>query len=526
MNKKYIVGGVVFWLGMSGYMGLRILESYTEDAVVAALSAVPAQVQEVRFSLLDKSLKLKGVDFEIPDQQVQRKGTIESVEVKNFNRKILFVLPKMPEYDADSLPQVADQITVKGFSEHIHAGYTKMSFDIGSVAIKDWRQRLGLVFDQYSRKGVGEAFYEELFRCRIEELRAEGVKFQIEKPDLNGPLQISMRSLDVPGGIRPPRGMDKVPPFSLTMEDISFSHGKEVGGVARAECRDIRLPDPADIIRLQELSSARKNGMVFSLEKLLEELQSCYKDTAPITSLSFQDARIKTLGSNESTTLKSFSYSSMRKKNSFQDSLNVSQLHLPLYQMGETEKVVQRFSPNGVTVSFDVASEIDAQKSSARAGFSADGLGSMEVQARLSGDFLSLKQEALRGSISGKHPMEMLKDIQIEYAAVRFNDSGMAALLLALAAEESGQDARNILRMAGNEAGRLRMDSHPLVARLGSTMMEQLRRPGECNVEFTPEKAMSIQEATMKFLFQPSSFPLKIASSPGEKGILEYPVLP
>ena len=33
MNKKYIVGGLVFWAGLSGYMGLRILESYTEDAV-------------------------------------------------------------------------------------------------------------------------------------------------------------------------------------------------------------------------------------------------------------------------------------------------------------------------------------------------------------------------------------------------------------------------------------------------------------------------------------------------------------
>ena len=33
MNKKYIVGGLIFWVGVSGYMGLRILESYTEDAV-------------------------------------------------------------------------------------------------------------------------------------------------------------------------------------------------------------------------------------------------------------------------------------------------------------------------------------------------------------------------------------------------------------------------------------------------------------------------------------------------------------
>ena len=62
MNKKYIVGGLIFWAGVSGYMGLRILESYTEDAVFAALSAVPAQAQELRYYFISNTIPLKGVE--------------------------------------------------------------------------------------------------------------------------------------------------------------------------------------------------------------------------------------------------------------------------------------------------------------------------------------------------------------------------------------------------------------------------------------------------------------------------------
>ena len=51
MNKKFIIAGVMFWASLSGYMGLRVLESYTEDAVYAVLSVIPAQAQEIRYSL-------------------------------------------------------------------------------------------------------------------------------------------------------------------------------------------------------------------------------------------------------------------------------------------------------------------------------------------------------------------------------------------------------------------------------------------------------------------------------------------
>ena len=95
MNKKYIAGGLIFWAGLSGYMGLRILESYTEDAVYAALSAVPAQAGEIRYSFLSNTLSLKGVEYELPDDEIMHKGTIESVEVTGFNRKCMFVKPKM-----------------------------------------------------------------------------------------------------------------------------------------------------------------------------------------------------------------------------------------------------------------------------------------------------------------------------------------------------------------------------------------------------------------------------------------------
>ena len=230
MNKKYIVGGLIFWAGVSGYMGLRILESYTEDAVFAALSAVPAQAAEIRYSFLSNTLALKGVEYELPDDRIMHKGTIESVEVKGFNRKCVYVKPDMPAYHADTLPVVAESVTARGIVDNIHVAQTRVEQKIDEVQIRGWRQRLGMLLDQHSQHRGEASFFEELFRCSLEGFDVGRISTTILAPDA-APVNVTVDSVSLPDGLRAPRGEEKVAPASVRISGIRFAGHQFFGGL-------------------------------------------------------------------------------------------------------------------------------------------------------------------------------------------------------------------------------------------------------------------------------------------------------
>ena len=200
MNKKYIVGGIIFWAGLSGYMGLRILESYTEDAVFAALSAVPAQAQEIRYSFLTNTLTLKGVEYELPDDTIMHKGSIERVDVTGFNRKCMFVKPDMPAYDPDTLPVVAESISASGITDRIHVGNVQAEQHISDVHIRGWYQRLGMFLDQHRQHNGEVSYYEELFRTRLDGMEVNNLTLTLTGPDMP-PATVSVDKIALSEGL-------------------------------------------------------------------------------------------------------------------------------------------------------------------------------------------------------------------------------------------------------------------------------------------------------------------------------------
>ncbi len=313
MRKQFIIGGLVFWASVSGYMGLRVLESYTEDAVYAVLSVVPAQAQEIRYNFLTDDLRVTGIEYEIPHDTVVHKGFIESVEISKFHRKIMYVKPQMPPYDADDLPRVGEDFKIRGIVDRIHEGQSVLETRIGEVDMTSWYQRVGMVLDHFARKGVGEAFFEELFRTRVEALSASQLEMTLSDPSMGAPLSLRADQLTVPGGISAPRGTDKTTPVNMILERAAFAQGDVSASVGRIDVLGLRAPEPDKLARLAELSRAVREGKAeASPEVLLRTLESSWDKFAPFGSVSLQNVIVRS-GKDAQPVTSSVSYTAERE---------------------------------------------------------------------------------------------------------------------------------------------------------------------------------------------------------------------
>ncbi len=523
MNKKVVVTGLlVFWTGIAAYMGMRILESYAEDAVQASLSAIPAKVEEIKFSLLDKSLKLKGLSFEIPDEKIQRKGAIDEIEVKGFNRKILYVLPKTEAYTPESLPKVADAVSVKGFSETSHMGYQIVTRRIGNVNIVNWYQRLGLVFDQYSRYGVGEKFFEELFRCRMDELSFTTAEMSI-KPDASSlPFTFRMAEGSVPGGVRPPKAGTLVSPISLRLKDMTFTGADFTGVLDAFEVRDVLPPEPKEFAQLMEYIRANaENADDDDMERFKEILAPAYKDSLPLASVSLSGGTFKK--GDISVRAGSAFFSNTRNSGVETYVLKVKALHIPVEAMNGYADTVKRFAPNGVELSLDATNRYDGAMMSGTAEYILNDLGKLHVTGELAGDVNVLQ------FIS---PEDMLVDAQavLSQVAVKkfsldYEDQGLLPLSFALLADGNGELFGYVIFLLKQQIDAIRGNGGVFCSKLADTLEEQLKAPGTVHFSFEAEKPIPLLRLGMSLCTEGAEFPVTLFSTPGSKALDSYPIL-
>lgn len=520
MNKKFIIGGIMFWAGLSGYMGLRVLESYTEDAVYAVLSVIPAQAQEIRYSFLDDSLRLKGVEYEIPDEKVVHKGSIESVEVTKFHRKIMYVKPVMPPYDADELPRVGETFKFTGIVDRIHEGNTVVESRIDSVEMKGWYQRVGMVLDRLARKGAGAEFFEELFRTRIDELKASQIDVSVVAPSLEAPVRMHIDQIDVPGGIRAPRGEEKNTPVHLVLDRLTFGQKEASASVGRLELRALRAPQPEQLGRLVELARAIREGRKETAE-LSALLVESYEKFPPFGLFSLYDLRVKPDNASEPLTVSSASYALTYEGDGYTDSLKCKDLHVRPETFGDLSGVVKRFAPDGIRLDVTSDSQCNSKTLSTKVSYDLPGLGRFEGASDMAGDFISLKKFSLLGELVDFAPQSLLEKVQINRISARYADSGLMGLGLAAAAQELGVTPEQLVAEARATADAMAKDSNSVLAQLGKVLQEQLQHPGEVSLEMVPKECMSIGKLAETLFVSPQDFPLTVTSRPGQKALFE-----
>ncbi|WP_273523888.1 hypothetical protein [Mailhella massiliensis] len=544
MNKKYIAGGLVFWAGLSGYMGLRILESYTEDAVFAALSAVPAQAQEIRYSFLNNTLSLKGVEYELPDDSVMHKGTIESVEVKGFNRKCMFVKPSMPPYDADTLPIVAESISATGIVDKVHVGNTQMEQRIADVQVNGWYQRLGMLLDQRSRHKGEASFFEELYRCRLDGLEVNDVRSVISDPELPVPVKIDMEKAALARGIAAPRGEARVSPLSLYVTGVRFSGDRFSGSLQRMDVKDVLLPSPelmAELVAMQNAGKASEEAAAAEpagaaadenaalsqeerLEAALAGLYEYYVKNLPVSLFGLQGLKVSLSEGADAMgiAVNGFSYTLAREgEDATKSTTDLSRLHLTLPEKGEPLLAVfSRYAPEGFVLNMKAGIRTGKNDIVSTARYELEGLGELEGECVYSGDLAAL--EAMPLLLSEDAYLEAVQKLQLKKLYADYKDSGLLPLALEVFALENSRAPEEYATMAVQIGSELERVPGKMFAELGKLMREQFTAPGEMSVAFTSETPVSFMELLSTALMDPASLPFTFGSTPGTKPLAEY----
>lgn len=535
MNKKYIVGGLIFWAGMSGYMGLRILESYTEDAVFAALSAVPAQAQQIRYSFLSNTLTLKGVEYEIPDDRIMHKGTIENVEVKGFNRKCMFVKPDMPAYDPDALPVVAESITATGIVDNVHVAHTKSEQRIEKVQISGWHQRLGMLLDQRSQHGGEASFFEELFRCRLDGLEISNVTSVISEPG-RSPMHLGVAGISLPGGMRAPRGTEKVAPVNLAVSGMFFGSIECSGGLQKLELKDVLLPEPAvlaDILRLnRELSEPDGEERFDDADEefiagAYALLQKNYEEKLPLARMTAQGGTFvaQNIAESEkpfaSVSLNSFDYAlSLSADGALRNTSSLAGLKVQL-PGSFAAKIISRYAPDGLVLNAKSESVTSDAEASARARYEFEGLGVLEGDMDILGDMRALQTIMLDGEPSGSLD-ELMQSVRLKSMNAVYRDSGLLPMLVEIMARWKFTTPEELLQQTDGMLKFFEQSPERPMKEFCRAVSEQLAVPGEFRMTVDPEKPVNAAELFDLASINPDALPVSFSSKPGSRALKDY----
>ena len=546
MNKKYIIGGLVFWAGLSGYMGLRILESYTEDAVFAALSAVPAEAQEIRYSFLTNTLRLKGVEYELPDEKIMHKGSIESVEVTGFNRKCMFVKPDMPAYDPDTLPIVAESIHAEGIVDRIHVDKTQVEQRISDVQIRGWYQRLGMFLDQHRQHNGELSYYEELYRYRLDGMDVNNVTLTITEPD-TPPLNAAIDKMALSDGVRAPRIDEKVTPVSLYLSGVRFSgedgsDGKISGGVQRLEVRDLLLPDPAVMVELAGIGKvldaadpeSEADSMAFEnqLTRLVTLLQQNYEKRVPFSRMGVQGLRLELAGSGGPEEqsgrnvavigVNGFDYAqALTAEGNVRSTASLDGLKIDAPVLTE-DAIIMRYAPDGFVLNVNGESLSGDELIEGKARYELKGLGVLEGDMALTGDIKALQNWSGAGGALDSDPAELMQNVQLKNLNLAYRDSGLLAMSVELLAREDGRTPDELLAEFSQMLAMTSQFPNRAARQLGAALTEQLATPGEFAMNLVPSAPLSIMELFTMAMMGSDDLPVTFSSKPGAKALKDY----
>lgn len=539
MNRKYAIGVLVLLCaGAAGWFGMRTVEKTTEQAVAEALASVPAQAREIRYSLLENTLTLKGVTYEFSGGDILRRGSVDSVEVKGFNRKYVFTKSDAP-YRADDLPLVAEAIAATGIVDSMQMDGTKVEQRVEKVRLTGWYQRLGTLLTLNAQNRGDEAFFEELYRCRIDGMEIDGVSMALSEADAPS-ARIGVEEISFPDGMRAPRDGEKVAPVSVRFDGIHVS-GKDFSGALRKlEFRDVLAPDPdvlaaffrifgeGDNFEDDDLRYLAENKLISDIENLL--LKN-YENRVPISrmlaeggSLSLQDTP-EEQGAKPavfSMDMKSFDYRlSLTEEGAIRDATNLSGLKMNFPDSMEEADILSRYAPEGLILNVTSNSLLADDELSGKARYELEGLGVLEGSLDIVGDIRALQRAVLEGDPSGEVD-RLMQSVRLKGMNVICRDSGLLPMSVEIAARWSGSTVENELKELSALLQKMAQDKERPVRECGAALLEQLERPGEFVMTIAPERPMNFMEIIALASMNPDALPVTFGSRPGEKALTDY----
>ena len=538
MNKKYVIGGViVVCAGIAGWFGVRAVETQTEKAVAEALAVVPAEAREIKYSLLGNTLTLKGVTYKLSDEGFARKGSIESVEVKGFNRKYVFTKSDAA-YNPDSLPVVAESIAAAGLDDTVTLGETTVEQKADSVRLTGWYQRLGTLLSLHKEHKGEAAFFEELYRCRIDGMEASNVSITLSEEKMS-PVSLSVERIALVEGLRAPEAGEKVSPVSLGFFGLRGSGPDVSGALNTLEIRDIRMPEPelvAEFFKVSKRIDAVSEEDLFGAvgEQLFTEMDriigEAYRDNMPVGrifmeggSLNFQDTP-EEKGAEPavySVTMKSFDYRlSMTEQGASRYVTDLSGLKMTFPKTMEEADIISRYAPDGLTLNASSDSLLSREACSGKVRYEVEGLGSLEGDMALQGDLRGLMNAMTsgdRGELNGFMTSIRLKNVNLTY-----RDSGLLPMSVEIGARWSDSTVESELAELSMLLGKMAQEKERPVRELGEALRVMFENPGVMRMVIAPAQPMNFMEALTLASLTPDELPLTFSAEPGKKALRDY----
>ena len=538
MNKKYVIGGViVVCAGIAGWFGVRAVETQTEKAVAEALAVVPAEAREIKYSLLGNTLTLKGVTYKLSDEGFARKGSIDSVEVKGFNRKYVFTKSDAA-YNPDSLPVVAESIAAAGIDDTVTLGETTVEQKADSVRLTGWYQRLGTLLSLHKEHKGEAAFFEELYRCRIDGMEASNVSITLSEEKMS-PVSLSVERIALVEGLRAPEAGEKVSPVSLGFFGLRGSGPDVSGALKTLEIRDIRMPEPelvAEFFKVSKRIDAVSEDDLFGDvgEQLFTEMDriigEAYRDNMPVGrifmeggSLNFQDTPEEKGAAPAvySVAMKSFDYRlSMTEQGASRYVTDLSGLKMTVPKTMEEADIISRYAPDGLTLNASSDSLLSREACSGKVRYEVEGLGSLEGDMALQGDLRGLVNAMTsgdRGELNGFMSSIRLKNVNLTY-----RDSGLLPMSVEIGARWSDSTVESELAELSMLLGKMAQEKERPVRELGEALRVMFENPGVMRMVIAPAQPMNFMEALTLASLNPDELPLTFSAEPGKKALRDY----
>ncbi len=538
MNKKYVIGGViVVCAGIAGWFGVRAVETQTEKAVAEALAVVPAEAREIKYSLLGNTLTLKGVTYNLSDEGFARKGSIDSVEVKGFNRKYVFTKSDAA-YNPDSLPVVAESIAAAGIDDTVTLGETTVEQKADSVRLTGWYQRLGTLLSLHKEHKGEAAFFEELYRCRIDGMEASNVSITLSEEKMS-PVSLSVERIALVEGLRAPEAGEKVSPVSLGFFGLRGSGPDVSGALKTLEIRDIRMPEPelvAEFFKVSKRIDAVSEEDLFGDvgEQIFTEMDriigEAYRDNMPVGrifmeggSLNFQDTP-EGKGAEPavySVTMKSFDYRlSMTEQGASRYVTDLSGLKMTFPKTMEEADIISRYAPDGLTLNASSDSLVSREACSGKVRYEVEGLGSLEGDMALQGDLRGLMNAMTSDDRAGLN--EFMTSMRLKNVNLTYRDSGLLPMSVEIGARWSDSTVESELAELSMLLGKMAQEKERPVRELGEALRVMFENPGVMRMVIAPAQPMNFMEALTLASLNPDELPLTFSAEPGKKALRDY----
>lgn len=540
MNRKYAAGVlVVICAGAAAWFGMQTVERRTEEAVAESLASVSAKAGEIRYSFLQNTLTLKGVEYEFTDAGFERRGSIENVEVRGFNRRYVFTTSDAP-YDPDDLPVVAESITATGIVD-------KMTFDKTSVVeqkaqqahLTGWYQRLGTLLNLTREHRGEEAFFEELYRCRIDGMEVSAMSMKLVEPGMEA-VDLSVERAALLEGLRAPASGEKVSPVSLGFFGLRIAGRDFSGGLDTLELRDILVPEPAiiaEIVRTgKKLDAVDEDDLLGSagealFMKLDGLIRKAYEDKMPVGRLFMAGGTFTLQDTPEekgakpsvlSMAMKSLDYRlSVTEEGASRYVTNLSGLTMKFPDTMEEADIIARYAPDGLVMNATGDSLVGDDALSGKARYELEGLGVLEGNLEISGDIRALQHAVMDGDPSGEME-KLMQTVRLKGLNAVYRDSGLMAMSVEIAARWGDSTVENELNELSVLLHKMAQEKERPVRELGAALLVLFAHPGEFVMSVAPERPMSFMEALMLASVNPDALPVSFSAKPGEKSLKDY----